>query len=114
MAAEILRIWGCLHPAEEAACRSMANAYRSSINRPAHVITDFFKYQTEDGMIPTRRFAWEANFRMEQYNQGTEEDPDIVYRPNRIWCQELGDAFDAGLDQTPLPCLQRAFINSPT
>lgn len=113
MAADIVRIWGCLFLAEEAACRSMANAYRAGINRPESVIKGFFTtyYLPTPEMVQLR--AWEANFRMARFNDGTEAEPHWVYRPNRIWCQELGDAFTAGLDQTPSPCLFRAFYNSP-
>jgi len=113
MAASIVRVWGCFNVAEEAASRSMANAYRAGINRPAHVIEDIFRFQVEFGNPYKRQVAWEHNWRMSQFNQGTEEEPDWVYRPNRIWCKELGDAFTAGLDQTPEPCLFRAFYNSP-
>jgi len=114
MAVDILRVWGCFAPPEEAACRSMANAYRAGINRPEHVIKDFFFTLAPDHTPWNNRLvAWEHNWRMAVFNQGTEEEPDWVYRPNRIWCQELGDAFDDGLDQTPEPCLYRAFYNSP-
>lgn len=92
----------------------MANAYRAGINRPQSVIKAFF-FTLAPGGVPDniRMRAWEVMYRMSLYNQGTEEEPDWVYRPNRIWCQELGDAFDEGLDQTPDPCLFRAFYNSP-
>jgi hypothetical protein len=113
MATDILRIWGCLAPAEEAACRSMANAYRAGINRPASVIEGFFVTHIGFPGWPIRLTAWEANFRMEQFDDDPSPAKHMVYRPNRIWCQVLGDAFSAGLDQTPDPCLFRAFYNSP-
>jgi hypothetical protein len=113
MASDILRIWGCMHPAEEAACRSMANAYRAGINRPASVIEGFFVTHVGFPGWPVRLAAWEANFRMAQVDDCPGDEKCMVYRPIRIWCQVLGDAFAGGLDQTPDPCKQRAFLNSP-
>jgi hypothetical protein len=91
----------------------MANAYRAGINRPQDVIHGFFVTYLPFAQRLKRLTAWQGNYRMALFNEGTDEDPVMVYRPNRIWCAELGDAFDNGLDQTPDPCLIRAFYNSP-
>lgn len=111
---KIISVYPCLHPAERLACRSMANAYRNGVNRSRSVILGIFQTNLPEAQWGIRYLAWRSVYRMQLYDVGTEEQPNFVFKPERTWCKNLGDAFtDGTMPENPAKCFRLAFINSP-
>jgi len=111
---KIISVYPCLHPAERLACRSMANAYRNGVNRARSVILGIFQTNLPTPQWEKRYLAWRSVYRMTLYNIGTEANPNYVFKPERTWCVNLGDAFTAGtMPEAPAKCYRLAFENIP-